>query len=178
MKRFTHAVVVGGSGMLAELSRNLLDISEQVTVMARNESRVRAIARGIQPFICDYTDEVAFNTALSSLEKPDLVVAWLHGKLPAQRRALAHCLHPKGCLIQVLGSAHGDPSRPDRLEAMRAAADGLGIAYQAVVLGYVVEGKTSRWLTDRDISQGVFSAVQSGASLSIVGTVSPWEARP
>lgn len=178
MKRFTHAVVVGGSGMLAELSRNLLDISEQVTVMARNESRVRAIAPDIEPLICDYTDEPAFNAALSSLKKPDLIIAWLHGMLSSQRRALARCLRPKGRFVQVLGSAHGDPSRPDRLEAMRAAVDGLDVAYQAVVLGFVVEGKTSRWLTDREISQGVFSAVQSGASLSVVGTVSPWEARP
>ena len=78
----------------------------------------------------------------------------------------------------MLGSANGDPSHPDRLAEMAQTTEGLPIAYQAVVLGFVVENGGSRWLTNDEISSGVFAAIQSGAPLSIIGTVKPWTARP
>ena len=61
------------------------------------------------------------------------------GRAPALRRRLAEAVAPGGRFVQVLGSAHGDPARPDRLAAMADAAAGLPIAYQAVVLGFAVE---------------------------------------
>jgi hypothetical protein len=176
--RFAHALVVGGSGMLAACSYRLLAISERVTVMARREAKVRAIDPRIEAAICDYNDEASFTVVLARLSTPDLVIGWLHGKLPSQRRALAQSLRVGGRFVQVLGSAHGDPKRPDRLAAMRQAAGDLDISYQAVVLGFVAERGTARWLTDEEISTGVYSAVQSGAAQTIVGTVSPWDARP
>lgn len=178
MKPYAHTLVVGGSGMLAGCSRRLLEISRRVTVLARKESRIRAIHPRIQPLVCDYTIEREFAHALARQDPPDLMVVWMHGKLPAHRRALAERLCPGGKYVQVLGSAHGDPSRPDRLDAIRPALGGLDLAYQAVVLEFVVEPRKSRWLTDTEISEGVFSAVMSAKPLCVVGTLRPWEARP
>ena len=178
MKRYAHALVVGGSGMLAGCCRALLGVSDTVSVMARDARRIHAIAPAIRPVLCDYKDEVALSPALAALDPPDLVVAWVHGRLPDVRRALAERVTPKGRFVQVLGSAHGDPSHPDRLAEMAQTTEGLPIAYQAVVLGFVVENGGSRWLTNDEISSGVFAAIQSGAPLSIIGTVKPWTARP
>lgn len=178
MTRFAHALVVGGSGMLAGCCRALLEISDKVSVMARDERRIRAIAPAIHSVLCDYKDEAAVAAALAALDRPDLIVAWIHGRHRALRRALTERTKPAGRFMQVLGSAHGDPSHPERLAEMAQAAEGLPIAYQAVVLGFVVDKDHSRWLTNDEISSGVFAAVQSAAPLSIVGTVEPWTARP
>ncbi|MBS0473317.1 MAG: short-chain dehydrogenase [Proteobacteria bacterium] len=178
MNRVRHALVVGGSGMLAGLSRSLLDIGDRVSVLARSAHRVRAIAPTLEPVICDYNDATALAEALRDLPPPGLVVAWIHGRAPELRRALASRVVPGGRFVQVLGSAHGDPSHPERLSEMAAATESLPITYQAVVLGFVVEAHGSRWLTHEEISTGVFRAIMADVPLGIVGTVEPWSARP
>lgn len=173
-----HALVVGGSGMLAGLSRSLLDVSDRVSVLARHADRVRAIAPAVEPVICDYNDATALGEALRDLPPPELVVAWIHGRAPQLRRALAAYVVPGGRFVQVLGSAHGDPAHPERLAEMAAAAKALPIACRAVVLGFAVEAGQSRWLSHEEISTGVFRAIMSDVPLAIVGTVEPWSARP
>jgi NAD(P)-dependent dehydrogenase (short-subunit alcohol dehydrogenase family) len=178
MSRFAHALIVGGSGMLAGLCRSLCDDCDKVSVLARNEKRIRAIAPTIDVVACDYNDGVALAEILSQIEPPDLVIAWIHGRAQKARRAFADCVRAEGRYMQILGSAHGDPAHPERLTEMAAAADGLPIDYQAVVLGFVAESGKSRWLNNAEICAGVLGAVESGAPLSIVGTVEPWSAKP
>jgi len=178
MNRLRHALVVGGSGMLAGLCRSLCAHAGRVSVMARNTRRILAIGPQIEAIACDYNDGPALAEMLAPLEPPDLVIAWIHGRAPAARRALAECVAAEGRLVQVLGSAHGDPSHPERLAEMAKAADGLPIDYAAVVLGFAVDAGRSRWLTNDEISNGVFAAIESGAAHSIVGTVEPWSSRP
>lgn len=163
--------------MLAGCCRKLLTISDTVSVMARREDRIRAIAPQIHVVPGDYADENALLAALSNLA-PDLIVAWIHGRQPHMRRLLASRLRTGGRFIQVLGSAHGDPARPDRLAEMKTVVEGLPIVYQAVVLGFVLEATGARWLTHAEISDGVFGAVESGAAFTVVGSIEPWSARP
>jgi NAD(P)-dependent dehydrogenase (short-subunit alcohol dehydrogenase family) len=178
MKRFGRVLIVGGSGMLAGLGRALCERAERVSILARNEKRIRAVSDAVEPLVCDYNDGVALAEALSLIEAPDLVVAWIHGRAPQSRRAFAECLSAEGRFVQVLGSALGDPAHPERLAEMAKAADGLPIDYQAVVLGFVVENGQSRWLSNDEISAGVLSAIDSEKAVSIVGTVEPWSAKP
>ncbi|HEY0104815.1 MAG TPA: hypothetical protein VGB91_01935 [Rhizomicrobium sp.] len=178
MSRLRHALVVGGSGMLAGFCRSLCDDADRVSVMARNEKRIRAIAPAVDALACDYNNGVALAETLAALEPPDLLVAWIHGRAQKARRALAQCIAAEGRFVQVLGSAHADPSHPGRLAEMAQAADGLPIDYQAVVLGFVVEGDRSRWLTNDEICAGLRAAIRSGAPLAVVGAVEPWSAKP
>jgi len=178
MKRFGRVLIVGGSGMLAGLGRALCERAERVSILARNEKRIRAVSEAVEPIVCDYNDGVALAEALSLIEAPDLVVAWIHGRAPQSRRAFAECLSAEGRFVQVLGSALGDPAHPERLAEMAKAADGLHIDYQAVVLGFVVENGQSRWLSNDEISAGVLSAIDSEQPVAIVGTVEPWSAKP
>jgi len=178
MKRFDRVLIVGGSGMLAGLARSLCDHAAKVSVLARNEKRIRSISDTIEPIACDYNDGVALSEALSQIEAPDLVVAWIHGRAPHARRAIAECVLAEGRFVQVLGSAHADPAHPERLAEIAKSAEGLPIDYQAVVLGFIVERGKSRWLTNAEISDGVFAAIESEQPVSIVGTVEPWSAKP
>ena len=52
------------------------------------------------------------------------------------------------------------------------------IQYRQVILGFVIEGGRSRWLTHAEISGGVLDAVRNDRLFSIVGTVEPWSLRP
>lgn len=178
MKHFSNVLIVGGSGMLAGLARGLCDHADHVSVLSRNEKRIRAISSAIEPIACDYNDGVALSEALSQIAAPDLVVAWIHGRAPHARRAFAESLVADGRFVHVLGSAHADPAHPDRLGEMEKAVEGLPIDYQAVVLGFVVENGKSRWLTNAEISDGVLAAIASEVPHSIVGTVEPWSAKP
>ena len=178
MKRFRHVLIAGGSGMLAPLARRFIDQADHVSVLARNEKRIRAIAGDVDPVVCDYNDGAALSEALNLIAAPDLVIAWIHGRAPSARRALAECVVAEGRFVQILGSAHGDPAHPERLVEMAKAAEGLPIDYQAVVLGFVHERTTSRWLSNDEISDGVFRAIEAEQPLAIVGTVEPWSARP
>lgn len=178
MKRFERVLVVGGSGMLAGLARTLCARADRVSILSRNEKRIRAVSDAVEPIVCDYNDGVALSEALSQIEAPDLVVAWIHGRAPQARRAFAKCLIAEGRFVQVLGSAVADPTHPERLAEMAKAADALPIDYQAVVLGFAVEKGASRWLTNEEISTGVLSAIESEKPMSIVGTVEPWSAKP
>jgi GNAT superfamily N-acetyltransferase len=177
-KAFSHALVVGGSGMLARCCTKLLDISEQVCVLARNVKRIHAVAPEVVPVICDYNNLAALVSVLGDAPTPDLIVAWIHGSALPVRRALADRLREGGRLVQVLGSAHADPAHPERLSDMARVAQGLPIDYQAVVLGFALCQGGSRWLTDDEISDGVFAAITRRDPVCIVGTVTPWSARP
>ena len=178
MRRFRHVLIAGGSGMLAPLARRLIDHADHVSVLARREKRIRAIAEDIDPVVCDYNDGAALSEALSLVAAPDFVIAWIHGRAPSARRAFAERVAAEGRFIQILGSAHGDPAHPERLIEMEKAVEGLPIDYQAVVLGFVREGATSRWLSNDEISDGVFGAIETEQPFAIVGTVEPWTARP
>jgi NAD(P)-dependent dehydrogenase (short-subunit alcohol dehydrogenase family) len=178
MNRFAHALIVGGSGMLAGLCRELCGHADRVSVLARNEKRIRAIAPSVEAVSCDYNDRIALDETLALIDPPDLIVAWLHGRAPHARRALAECVAAEGRFVQVLGSAHGDPAHPERLAEMAEAATGLPIDYQAIILGFAIDNGKSRWLTNAEISAGVFARIESAAALGIVGTVDPWSAKP
>lgn len=178
MTTFQHTLVVGGSGMLAGLCRSLCDCSSRVSVLARNERRIRAISSDIDAVACDYNNDIALAETLSGMEAPDLLIAWIHGRAPHARRALAECVAADGRFLQILGSAHGDPSHPERLAEMARAAEHLPIDYQAVVLGFVTGDGRSRWLNNDEICAGVLAAVQSAEPFSVVGTLEPWDAKP
>jgi len=170
-----HILVVGGTGMLSGLVEALAGDGGRLSLLSRHASRF--VREGVAGYDVDYHDEAAFTAALDAAGPVDLAVAWFHTlKIGAPRRLAERT---QGRLFQVLGSATGDPSRPDRLLSAAAVADGLpNCALRQVVLGFRVDSGRSRWLTDAEISGGVLDAVRSDAAFSVVGEVEPWSARP
>lgn len=176
----SHILVVGGTGMLAGLVEALAGDGGRLSLVSRRASRFGR--PGVTAYDADWNDEAGFVGALDAAGPIDVAVAWFHDlKIAAPRRVAERVGRPgePGRLFQVLGSATGNPSRPDRLGAAAAVAEGLpGCRLRQVVLGFEVEGGRSRWLTDPEISSGVLDAVRSDRAYSVVGRLEPWSVRP
>ncbi len=188
----THALVVGGTGVLRAATMQIAERFETVTVIARSRDRLRALhaeaahlPATIHALALDYRDSGALRDALMDAQASygpiDLAVCWIHSVAPdapgivASCAALARSAGGGTCdFVHVVGSAAADPSRDADDEGIEME----GVQYRQVVLGFVIDGGRSRWLTDNEISTGVMAAVESSEVRSIVGVVRPWDRKP
>lgn len=165
---------IGTTGMLAPCVRALIARENRVACIARTQASLDALAQSVSPdrrallsaHPVDYRDVEGFERVLSSIDfTPDAAICWVH--TPAQPVLdLVRGRYPAIDLLRVVGSATRIP---------RVHAEGTD---RIVRLGFVIEGHRSRWLTDEEISDGVFRAFLSGERDSTVGTLEPWDARP
>jgi NAD(P)-dependent dehydrogenase (short-subunit alcohol dehydrogenase family) len=177
-------LVIGGSGMLAGLVERLAREGRAVSVIARGPERLRRLAArhpNIRPLPLDYTDGAALEAGLAQATRDHgpfrRCVAWMHDD--SQERALRIARHVRDIYCEVLGSASADPAKPEHLAEWQALFRPLDAPkLRLAVLGFVVDGGHSRWLTDAEISAGVGRALESADTMTIVGTVTPWSARP
>lgn len=186
-----HAMVIGGSGMLADVCRGLARSFEHVSVVARDSSRLRALcgpagagAGSLHPVPVDYRDREAFASALEDAERrfgpPSLLVCYIHSDAPGALEAAARFVSadpPRCRFFHVRGSAAANPARTGDETRRRILAAGQ-VLYREVVLGFVIGSGRSRWLTHGEIAGGVLEAVRTDSPRFIVGTVEPWSARP
>jgi NAD(P)-dependent dehydrogenase (short-subunit alcohol dehydrogenase family) len=177
-----HDLVIGGSGMLAALVRRLAAEGRQVTVIARGRERLQSLsATHIHPLALDYRDRAALEGGIARCiaETGPIArcVAWMHDDDLDRVAWISGHVRDRYC--QVLGSASADPSRPDILEQWQRAFARPAPTLRLAVLGFVVEGGGhSRWLTDTEIGDGAYRALTGDRPVTIVGTVTPWSARP
>lgn len=176
-----HDLVIGGSGMLAGLVEEIARSGHAVSVVARGAGRLQRLAArhpNIHPLPLDYFVEERFEAglALAAHQRGPFsrCVAWMHDDSKA--RAVKIAQQVSGVYCEVLGSASADPARPERLAEWQALIPPQKL--RLAVLGFVVENGTSRWLTDAEISDGVGRALASDDPVTVVGTVTPWAARP
>ncbi len=198
-----HALVVGGTGMLAAATLALARDYRVVSVIARNRDRLQDLAARlhrppggeqaagggpwsgiINPIALDYRDTAALRAALQDAVRQhgpiELAVCWIHRTAPAAPAVVAAFTgtpERPGRFFHVQGSVAADPARAE--PGQRAALEQAGpILYREVILGFVIEEGRSRWLTHREISEGVLEAIRADRPRFIVGTVRPWSARP
>lgn len=177
-QHFQHALIVGGTGMLANATRFIRARSERVTLVARRASAAAA-ALGISPAdACplDWSNTSAFAAELSpriSAAPPDLALLWIHDNGHHTLLWLLDQLKMRTVLIvHVLGSASGDPRGGDR-ELNVIVTKPPQIHYVTVVLGSkVLPGGARRWLTDEEISTGAIEAIRVGRNV-VVGEIVP-----
>ena len=177
-----HDLVIGGSGMLADLAEAMARSGRRVSVVARGHARLQSLAArhpNIHPLPLDYYDDVAFDAGLAQAVRERGVfgrcVAWMHDD--SRDRALRIARHVRDVYCEVLGSASVDPARPDLLSQWQELFP-ASLQLRLAVLGFAIENGRSRWLTDAEISTGVGRALESEDPVTIVGTVTPWSARP
>jgi len=179
-----HALVVGGTGMLAGAVRGLLARGWSVSVLARRASAFAMRQPGVVGLDCDYNDADAFAATLNRARDGEgpigLAVGWFHTLAPSPILAgRTGAADAPGRFFHVLGSAMADPERPDRLaRAARAAEAAPHCAYRQVVLGFTLQGPGARWLSHEEISAGVLKAIDEDAQVSTIGVTRPWSARP
>lgn len=187
----SHALVIGGTGMLRGVSEHLARQVDTLTVVARRSSRLDALASGLEPactfvpLALDYRDTDALSAALrdvQSIHGPiETAVCWIHSVAPDAPRAVAEAVgserHAPVRYVHVVGSAAADPHAAS--DAPRAELGAMqGVVYQQVILGFVLASGGARWLTNEEISAGVIAALGGDQDPFIVGTVRPWSSRP
>lgn len=180
-----HVLVVGGTGMLADVAIWLSDVQGfQVSVMGRNKSRLEALKRkvknpnSIHPISVDYHDLNKLSNETSniiSLRGPiGLSVTWIHYTSPDSLKTIGDEISKKTQRNWRLFNIRGGTQHIPR--------DPIGVPenclYRQVLLGFIFEGFESRWLTDHEIANGVIQAIKSDHEESIIGLIKPWDKRP
>ncbi|HLR51668.1 MAG TPA: short-chain dehydrogenase [Candidatus Avamphibacillus sp.] len=180
-----HALVVGGTGMLARASLWLLDQGYHVSIIARNPGRMDQLIEQtnfknqVTPLVVDYKDNNALqkkvHETIAKNGAIDLVVAWIHSTAPAALEIIVKEISVTKDdweLFHVLGSSS------NLNEIKREVGVPEGYSYYQIRLGFVIEGNRSRWLTHGEISNGVIEAIQKKNKIFTVGQIDNWEKRP
>jgi hypothetical protein len=188
----THYLVVGGTGMLSGVVHYLISNGNLVTVLSRGGNAFQNLkstlkSEHLHHLSCDYHNSGSLIENLKRHTQQyglfDMSVCWVHA--PSETEiCLSIAAYTKQTLLQVVGSASGDPSRPDlinnRLETFSNNYPALN--FKVVILGFILEEGTqfnsSRWLYNAEISEGVISAMNNNCVVSVVGTTEPWPLRP
>ncbi len=129
-----------------------------------------------------YDDEAAFLAALEPHAPFDVALTWIRPRAELLRAALDALVAPGGLLIEVMGSRSlltGENGAPS-IATLRAEALGHqpDIIYAQVILGFVREGETSRWLNHEEISAAAIAQMEMPLPRRIAGVLEPWDARP
>ena len=161
--------------MLAGLCRALAADGWQVTVVGRDRAKLAGAtaADGLHALSVDYEDVAAFAAALAAAAAArgpiTLAVCWIRSWAPQSLLAAADAVGAGGRLFHVLGSQAS--------EASAGAIAELGgrreLHYHRVELGAVGEATHERWLTNGEISDGVYAAIAADRPYCLVGTVAP-----
>ncbi|KMJ57266.1 hypothetical protein AB685_17870 [Bacillus sp. LL01] len=179
-----HALVIGGTGMLAEVCLWLTVQDYHVSVIGRNPHKMSALTDKaengkITALLVDYKEVDKLDSLLHQTIQHngpvDLVVAWVHtGGEPALDKITKTIAETSGVLelYHVLGS------RAHLSEVKSAMHIPITCSYHQIQLGFKLEGNQGRWLRNKEIADGVIEAIQNQAQTSLVGVLEPKEMRP
>lgn len=180
-----HVLVVGGTGMMANVSLWLLEKGYHVSIIARNAERMERFTERthakhrITPLLLDYKDSDELQTKVAATIKENgninVVVAWIHSNAENALQVILDevLVRNNACeLFHVLGSS------TDLLQIQKEVPEVMNVNYYQIRLGYIDQGTYSRWLTNDEISEGVIEAIQKKNKVTIVGQLEPWKNRP
>lgn len=178
MKRPSHALVIGGTGMLAEVSIFLAREGYSVSVIGRTAAKFERLkadspSDSINPIQVDYYSEALFAEVGESIAEHgpiELIVSWTTNYQSLQRICEMNDLAKSFRLVHVKGSRRYFEDETILIPA--------NCTYEKVFLGFVIEGEASRWLTNDEISNGVIQQITSKGEERIVGQLIPYSARP
>ncbi|MGC4379358.1 short-chain dehydrogenase [Fictibacillus sp. Mic-4] len=180
-----HALVVGGTGMLQKVCLWLENEGYHVSVIGRRNARLKELvekassSEKITPISVDYHDGEKFKAELNkTMEKNgpvDIAVAWIHSTAPEGMNILETTISSHAAkkweLFHIKGSAASRIPRTDLSTSQNCD-------YRQIILGFILDGDSSRWLTNNEIAEGVIRAISRKEKLHIVGVVEPWDKRP
>jgi molybdopterin-guanine dinucleotide biosynthesis protein A len=155
LERPGHTLVVGGTGMLAVLTRALAVRGHPVTSVSR---RAPNLGAGVASVPVDYRDSEALRLVLAlateSRGQIELAVCWIHTDAADAPRLVAESLAPGARLVQVFGT---------RVWPLLDVP--LHVAYRQVLLGSTGD----RSLTQDEIANGVLEAIEADRQMHVVG---------
>lgn len=181
----SHALVIGGTGMLRETSLSLATQYDTVSVIARNSNRLNDLWEEalqqdlrINPLQLDYKETDHLAQCLQEMQQEfgpaDLVVAWVKRHAEASNAIIAKHLSQQGNVVDyydVMGSLHYKDFFIDedfRINQFNAYPT---IRYHRVKLGqqYDATENEARWLTNEEITTGVIQAIAQQATQFFIG---------
>jgi hypothetical protein len=183
---YPTTLLLGTTGMLSAAAAHAAARSKKAVLVSRNADRFSfnndLLDHKITPVNVSYDDESVFLDALLYHAPFDLALTWMHPPADLLRAAIDGMIAPGGRLVEVMGSRSillskdGGASIAER----RAAALALQteITYAQVILGFVLEGGTSRWLNHDEISAAAIAQMEHPQPRLVAGTLEPWERRP
>lgn len=166
--------------MLSGVTIWLAEQGHMVSVISRRPKRYPSCSHPerIHSIAVDYreSDKLRRRIAEAIAIRGPIVLAvhWIHGLAPEAFWVISdeissHAKEPWR-LFHVRGSAaYLHPEQPQVP---------IHCLYRQVILGFVLEGDRSRWLTHEETSCGVIRAIQRDAERTVVGTLEPWDQRP
>ena len=176
-----HALVIGGTGMLADVSLWLANTGYIVSVIGRTmEKHQHLLEQATNPnfincLVVDYSNyaflEEQVRDAIIKNGPVSLVVSWtpLLKSLEIVNSLASKQKNP-WALYQVMGSR--------RYFEKKSLVVPDNCKHRTIYLGFIIEGDQSRWLSNNEISQGVIRSIEEDSSESIIGTLYPYERRP
>lgn len=180
-----HALVIGGTGMLSGVSLWLIDNGYHVSIIARDAEKMKQLQKEassssqVTPLLVDYrnNDKLIEKLKLTIKQNGEIniVVAWIHSIAENALQSIISEVSKESNsweLFHILGSG----SNLEEIKKKLAAPS--SIAYYQVQLGFKTAGSQSRWLTHREISEGVIENIKKKKQVLIVGQVEPWGIRP
>ena len=164
-----HILIVGGTGMLAEVT-SCLASEHLVTVIGRDPERMAKVVRR-NPETChslllDYRSEQDLSKGLQESIKRygpfKQIIAWVHrdsGK--AMQIILNHSSHAD--VLHILGS------QANSEQEKRSLYINEHQKYRQVQLGAKYDGENFRWLTHEEIVHGVIDAIEHSFDYQLIG---------
>jgi hypothetical protein len=186
-----HAIVVGGTGMLREVSLFLAKHDNTVSVIGLEHEDLVSLAQEAQtfngrinPLLIDYRDQQALRDGLLEAMRffgpITLAVAWiLPEALPDTANALAAVIseHSPVCrYFQVLPSTGLGAKDRRFLDNPFPGMDKM--LYRKIILGFKMERGMSIWLSNEEISDGVIRALRDDKRDMLIGTADPHQSQP
>lgn len=179
-------LLLGTTGMLNAAAAHAVARSDRAVLVSRQADAFsfgdEALDAKLVPVAQSYDDEPAFLAALEPHAPFDVALTWIRPRAELLRAALDALVAPGGLLVEVMGSRSiltGEDGAPS-IATLRAEALGHqpDVTYAQVILGFIREGETSRWLDHEEISAAAIAQMEMPLPRRIAGTLEPWDARP
>ncbi|WP_369790184.1 hypothetical protein [Rouxiella sp. WC2420] len=188
----SHYLVVGGSGMLSGVVKELIECGNVVSIVSRGDEKFRKLfevlgTKNFHHLSCDYHDienlKIQLENHTESTGLFDFSLCWVHE--PSEMNVFLVAVEfTKNSLWHVVGSSLADPSKPEEISHKLSffRKNYPNIEYKIIILGFVIDKRSnlnnSRWLSNFEISDGVNSALKNDKTVNIIGTTVPWSLRP
>lgn len=181
-----HVLIFGGTGMLQEASGWIAKHAEHTIAFGRNQQRLSRLKGkygeyGLEVRALDYTDNERLKQEIShSFVKHgpiNMVVAWIHGTAPSAiptiMKQISALQENKQWTFVIIKSSG---NLVKIITPVKSTEKNCNI--KEVLLGFIFNENTSRWLTHKEISEGTIQAIKGNENKTIVGTLEPWDQRP
>lgn len=182
-----HVLVVGGTGMLKDVSIHLNKHGNHTSVIGRTDQNLASLRSSLvyqdnfTPLALDYRDDESLKTSLNEIQSKygqiKKVISWISTTSPNALQLIIEEVEKRNegtrwNLFHVLGS------RSKLADVKAKVAPPPNCEYRQIKLGFIIKDHSSRWLTHEEISQGIIKGIENDDLITIVGTLDPWEKRP